>query len=882
MTAQGRPEIIGKYRVIRELGSGSQATVYLAHDPDLDREIAVKVLHPQLSTGDVMNRFVREAQILARVDHPNIANVFDVSYDRSAGLYYFAMENVPHSLEEMLQAEGKLSVDRAVRIAKEAASALEAARLEGITHHDVKPENLLLTSLDDDGAVKLIDFGIARAGDDGGTQVGTIWGTPYYMAPEQWQSARGDTRSDVYSLGVTLYRMISGSLPFYSTLENPTAHNLEVSQMHIGSELPPINHVDDALWEIIVLCMMKNREERFQTPGALVQALERYIAGEMAAPARSEWPGYLEDIRRRAARLLENPKIKDLLENPKVKPLLENPKVRLGMIVCAVFAFTAILLIAAGGNDPPPEDPTSSASPPNFGPPNIGDALLPPQFSPQLPAQFPDVAPIAAVLRGDDTPTPKPTATATATPTPAPTSTPIPTPTPAPTSIPTPVFAPIVTPTFTPTPTLTLTPTATYTPTPTLTPTATYTPTPTLTPTPTATYTPTPTPTLTPTPTATHTPIPTPTPVPKYPDLAIVDVSFTPENPQIWDEVIFTVNIQNQDIGVAEGFSVGLYDGERMLVEKEIPRVDPSWHHTTNIFWRVEANVRDPYVAVDRGNRVIESDETNNVSDRLDIFPTLPPYHVDEITWSPNRPELGEDTTFWAHIKNTGAQRVRYDAGVAFYVDGEHISWSSLEEIDSQDTYQIRSHADWEAEHGEHEISAVIYPLSYLSYIDNPKWRDLDDRYAISVANVRYDDTALPNLRITEANITERPVSGSSYVYLDIHISVTNVIGDDGLRPGSARDSFSVFVGMATTGVTCPFDSDTVGQCTTTVQFDPLSGGAGKTLTVRGVSGVPTPQTQGSVLEYEFVLIVDSQDTVYESDENDNDITARTRLRYRN
>ena len=119
---------------------------------------------------------MREARILAQIDHPNIATVFDVGRDRQSGLYYFAMEYVPHSVEQVLEVRGRLSADRAVRVAQEAASALEAARQAGITHHDVKPENLLLTSLEASGAVKLIDFGIARAGDSGGTQAGALWG----------------------------------------------------------------------------------------------------------------------------------------------------------------------------------------------------------------------------------------------------------------------------------------------------------------------------------------------------------------------------------------------------------------------------------------------------------------------------------------------------------------------------------------------------------------------------------------------------------------------------------------------------------------------------------------------------------------------------------
>ena len=298
------PVSIGKYIVRRAIGSGSQGAVYLAYDPDLNREVALKALHPQIASSEVLERFVREARILAQVDHPNIATVYDVGRDQQSGLYYFAMEHVPHSAEDMLESEGKLRVDLAVRIAKEAAEALEAARQAGITHHDVKPENLLLTSMDDLGSIKLIDFGIARAADSGGTQAGTMWGTPYYMAPEQWHSVRGDTRSDVYSLGVTLYRLISGRAPFESELENPVARNTEISRMHAESDLPPLREADDDLWWILVRCMMKDPDERFSDArrggagartlrsrrGAVAGRLPNGLAGR-AAPVRQPSAG---------------------------------------------------------------------------------------------------------------------------------------------------------------------------------------------------------------------------------------------------------------------------------------------------------------------------------------------------------------------------------------------------------------------------------------------------------------------------------------------------------------------------------------------------------------------------------------------------------------
>ncbi len=859
MTAPG-PVAIGKYQVRRSLGAGSQGAAYLAYDPDLGREVALKALHPHLATGEVLKRFVREARILAQIDHPNIATVFDVGRDRQSGLYYFAMEYVPFSVEEALGGGSRLSADRAVRVAKETASALEAARRAGITHHDVKPENLLLTSLGASGSVKLIDFGIARAGDSGGTQVGAMWGTPYYMAPEQWHSVRGDTRSDVYSLGVTLYRLVSGRLPFDSNLENPAARNTEISLMHAEDELPGIDEVDDALWEIIVRCMMKDPDERFQTPGDLAEALERYLAGEPLAGR------YLRPGRRRALR--------------RPMQLFANSRFMMGVFATLlIIAVVALVLVGAGGAVPP-ESPVAVNIPniPGFTPPeSVNSGLLPSD-----PAEI-----VAAIIDPIATPTPTPTATLTPAPTPTVTPAPAPTHTSTPTLVPTATFTPTPTKTYTPVPQNTPTPTYTPTPVPTFTPTPTYTPTPTVTPTPHNTPTPTPTATQVPipvivsTPTFTPTPAPTstPTPIPLRADLIVEEVSFTPDNPDVWDEVTFTVDVRNIGLEDATDFTVGLYDGNRLLDESEISvPVPPSYRHRVSLMWRAEAKPLALAVVVDTGDSVPESNESNNVSATVSVLPTIPPYQVDKITWTPSRPEFDERTTFWAHIKNTADDRVDYNASVAFYVDGEYLAWSALNRLMApRNTVQKDSHTGWDAQKGVHEIVVAIYPAAFLSHVDNPLWREFDDRYAIHARSVPYNATKLPNLEIASVEIEEREISGSHNVYLDMRITAFNALDDDGVRPGAVNGTFVVDVEMIT-GPLCPFESR--DPCIASVQFDSLDGGSGRTLSISGVTGVPRPTAQGSVYEYTFVITADPLDEIEESDETDNSKRETYRINY--
>ncbi|HEX2218619.1 MAG TPA: protein kinase [Gemmatimonadales bacterium] len=210
-----REALLDRYELERELGRGGMATVYLARDLRHDRPVALKVLHPELAASLGPERFQREIRLAARLQHPHILTVLDSG--NAAGRLWFTMPHVDgESLRERLRRERQLPVEDAVRIAREAAQALQYAHEHGVIHRDIKPENLLLTR---DGNTLVADFGIARAlgggGDEKLTETGFAVGTPAYMSPEQAAGDRGlDARTDIYSLAAVLYEMLAGQPPY--------------------------------------------------------------------------------------------------------------------------------------------------------------------------------------------------------------------------------------------------------------------------------------------------------------------------------------------------------------------------------------------------------------------------------------------------------------------------------------------------------------------------------------------------------------------------------------------------------------------------------------------------------------------------------------------
>ncbi|HEX4903365.1 MAG TPA: Stk1 family PASTA domain-containing Ser/Thr kinase, partial [Acidimicrobiales bacterium] len=284
MSDQGPVVYGGRYELHRRLARGGMADVYLARDQLLDRPVAVKVLFPQYAADPTfVQRFRREAQDSANLNHPNIVGVYD--WGEEGGTYFIVMEYVAgRSLADVLRQEGSLLPERAADIGIDMAAALGFAHKNGVVHRDVKPGNVLLAS---DGQVKVTDFGIARAiaagQDEDLTQAGQVMGTATYFSPEQAQGRPVDPRSDVYSLGVVLYEMVCGRPPFRGD------DALAVAYQHVQEQPTPpsqINgNVDPTLEAIILKCLAKSPQSRYPSAEDLRADLRRYREGGQIAAA---------------------------------------------------------------------------------------------------------------------------------------------------------------------------------------------------------------------------------------------------------------------------------------------------------------------------------------------------------------------------------------------------------------------------------------------------------------------------------------------------------------------------------------------------------------------------------------------------------------------
>ncbi|MEE8456594.1 MAG: Stk1 family PASTA domain-containing Ser/Thr kinase [Acidimicrobiia bacterium] len=266
----------GRYRIVRHLARGGMADVFEAEDTLLNRPVAVKLLHANFASDHAfVARFRREAQAAANLSHPNIVAIYDWGQDEDT--YFMVMELIRgRTLREIVKSEGPLLARRSAEIAAEAAAALSIAHQHGVFHRDIKPGNIMIT---EDGTVKVTDFGIARALDDSEelTRTGAVIGTATYFSPEQAQGLPADERSDVYSLGIVLYELLTGKPPF--TGESPVA----VAYQHVSEPAPSPDSVNpDVPREIAAIAehaIRKKPEDRYPTADEFRADLLRYLGG---------------------------------------------------------------------------------------------------------------------------------------------------------------------------------------------------------------------------------------------------------------------------------------------------------------------------------------------------------------------------------------------------------------------------------------------------------------------------------------------------------------------------------------------------------------------------------------------------------------------------
>jgi serine/threonine-protein kinase len=278
MSEAGPTTLNDRYEMQQRIGRGGMADVYLARDLLLDRLVAIKVLFPEFATDpSFVERFRREAQSAANLNHPNIVSVYD--WGRSNNTYFMAMEYIPgRTMAEALREIGQVSPDKAAEVGIEIASGLEFAHRNNVIHRDIKPGNILLGN---NGSLKVADFGIARAlgsaADNSLTQVGAVMGTAAYFSPEQAQGGQPDPRSDLYSLGVVLYEMVAGRPPF--TGESPMA----IAYKQVHEQPQPLNEirpdVPRAFEAIVARLLAKDPSRRYPNAQAVRDDLRRFREG---------------------------------------------------------------------------------------------------------------------------------------------------------------------------------------------------------------------------------------------------------------------------------------------------------------------------------------------------------------------------------------------------------------------------------------------------------------------------------------------------------------------------------------------------------------------------------------------------------------------------
>jgi len=368
------PQKLGRYEIVREIGHGAMGVVYEAVDPTIGRKIALKAIRFDgigTTADEAARRFKNEARAAGGLNHPNLVTVYDAGEDD--GNLYLAMEFIEGStLESLIRAQRTLPPAQATDIVRQICAGLDFAHAKGIIHRDIKPANIMLAS---HGAVKITDFGIARAG-EAMTITGQVIGTPNYMSPEQVLGKQLDGRSDLFSVGVMLYEMITGERPFegqsITTIMYKIVHETPIPPRKLDAS------IHRGLSAVIEKSLAKSPEERFQTGSELTQALQNYEhasipEGTLGAPTVGV-PGLADanatiDTRPPAppsstqTSVPEHPTAADVRRL--IAQVLANPKARKRIIAIGIALFVVLIATRRNENQPNPErsNNTNAAAP---------------------------------------------------------------------------------------------------------------------------------------------------------------------------------------------------------------------------------------------------------------------------------------------------------------------------------------------------------------------------------------------------------------------------------------------------------------------------------------------------------------------------------------
>lgn len=288
---------VGRYQILETLGSGATSRVVRGHDPLIDRAVAIKLFSPELARGETRNVFFREARVVGKLVHPCIVTLHDMGIEESTLTPYLVMELVEGQSLEKLLTKGSIPAATACAWVGQLALALDVAHRRSVIHGDVKPANVLIT---EEGRPKLTDFGMARLARRDGTDT-RLLGTPAYWSPEQILGRAQDARSDIFSLGVMLYEMLTGVSPFAGASINAVCNNI------LSTTPRPVAHLNtsiaSSLSELVATCLEKDPAQRLASTQTLADQLFPHARQK---PVVAHQPAVPSSLRHRAARLLRS------------------------------------------------------------------------------------------------------------------------------------------------------------------------------------------------------------------------------------------------------------------------------------------------------------------------------------------------------------------------------------------------------------------------------------------------------------------------------------------------------------------------------------------------------------------------------------------------